>query len=560
MSSWLLGLGGSDHDFSAALSQGTDLRVAIEQERLSRRKHSIPLWYESPNQRSIEYCLDTVGIELRDVDAIVSSDTLPARVRHDLREYPLELYPHHLCHAASAYMMLTPGIRAGVLVWDGYGSILEGQSDQLRLQRETISFFMFHRDGYEQLGGTAGLAFFEKDDFPVSVTNSVGMLYELITGLLGYDPMDAGKVMGLSSYGVPRYVKELEKFVTFGSTMSDCFRCDFDDGRLASTIEELLLSRVSTFTVKADIAASLQAITNRTLLHCASFFAKQRVQSLCISGGCGLNTVANSYLVANSSLNVPLVIPPHCGDSGLAFGALWLELHQRTHTMPQMTFRGSSNPTKFSRPGRSYTSQERQLAVQDFYPRLMHDPAVSSAAELAKVLAEGAVVGVLNLASEVGPRALGGRSIFADPRSVLTRERINRVFKGREPFRPLAPMVLRCNYEEYFEDPRYVDSFMLKNARVRERCRIEAPAVVHVDGTARVQVIDEDGDMFLIDLLVAFKAISGVGMLVNTSFNRRGEPVVETPRDAIDAFLGMELDGLYVDGDYYRSSSRSLSS
>ena len=133
------------------------------------------------------------------------------------------------------------------------------------------------------------------------------------------------------------------------------------------------------------------------------------------------------------------------------------------------------------------------------------------------------------------------------------REKINRVIKGREPFRPLAPIVLRSRYDDYFFDARQADPFMLKVARARERCLREAPAVVHIDGTARVQVVTEDGDPFLIELLRAFDEETGTAVLLNTSFNRRGEPIVESPLDAVDAFLGMGLDGLYLEGKFYRS-------
>src|SRR5688572_4478815 len=190
----------------------------------------------------------------------------------------------------------------------------------------------------------------------------------------------------------------------------------------------------------------------------------------------------------------------------------------------------------------------------DRYPQLVQDASVQCGSDLARVLAQGAIVGVLNGPSEIGPRALGGRSIFADPRDAMTRERLNRRIKHREPFRPLAPMVLRSRYSDYFLDDRCADPFMLKVARARERCNRDAPAVVHVDGTARVQVVPDDGDAFLVELLRAFEASTGVGVVINTSFNRRGEPIVESPADAVDAFLGMELDGLYMDGAFYRRS------
>lgn len=553
MPEWVLALGGSDHDFSAALAYGCDIRVAVEQERLSRRKHGLSFWYESPVKQAVDYCLSTEGISLADVAVVVSSDSIPSRVRQDLRDLKLREFPHHLCHAASAYMMLPYGAKAGVLVYDGFGSVRgPADGDALRNLRETFSFLHFTRAGFEYIGRTAGLGYVEEDEFPIGVTNSAGMLYEMVTALLGYDLMDSGKTMGLSSHGVPRYLDELEKFVEYRDDPSDCFRCATDDPALSGVIQRILMSGRDSFTVRADLAATVQAVVNKILLRCEGFFAGRELDYLCLSGGCALNTVANSNLIEKSALGVPVVIPPHCGDAGLGLGALWLDRFSELGATPEMTFRGRPVNPGLSRPGRLYTRDECRDAVRQFYPRLAPDSAVRSAKDLARIVARGEIVGVLNGGSEIGPRALGGRSIIADPRSAMTREKINRIIKRREPFRPFAPVVLQSCYDDYFFDSRYGDPFMLKVSRVRERCRSEAPAVVHVDGTARVQVVSDEGDPFLIELLQAFCEETGVGVLLNTSFNRRGEPIVESPLDAIDASLGMGLDGLYLEGEFYR--------
>jgi carbamoyltransferase len=555
MPEWVLALGGSDHDFSAALAYGCDIRVAVEQERLSRKKHSLSFWYESPVKRAIDYCLSAEGISLADVTLVVSSDSIPSRVRHDLGDLKLREFPHHLCHAASAYMMLSHEARAGVLVYDGFGSVRgPAAGDALRNLRETFTFLHFTKGGFKYIGRTAGLGYVEEDEFPIGVTNSAGMLYEMVTALLGYDLMDSGKTMGLSSHGTPRYLDELEKFVEYRDDPSDCFRCATDDPALSAAIQGILMSDRDSFAVRADLAATVQAIVNKILLRCEQFFAGLEIDYLCLSGGCALNTVANSHFIEHSTLGVPVVIPPHCGDAGLGLGALWLNRFNEPGANPEFTFRGRPANPSLSRPGRVYTSEECRDAVRQYYPRLAPDCAVRSARDLARIFARGEIVGVLNGGSEMGPRALGGRSIIADPRSAMTREKINRVIKRREPFRPFAPIVLQSRYDDYFLDQRYGDPFMLKVARVRERCQREAPAVVHIDGTARVQVVTEDGDPFLIELLQSFDEETGVGVLLNTSFNRRGEPIVESPLDAIDAFLGMGLDGLYLEGEFYRPS------
>jgi carbamoyltransferase len=502
-------------------------------------------------KEAVEYCLASEGIGLADVEMIAASDTLANRARADFGGRSLKLFRHHLCHAASAYLALPTRGRTGIVVYDGYGTFRsQTLFDGPRL-RETVSFFLFSDQGYQSLGTTYGQSEAEEDDFPAAVTNSVGLLYELVTSLLGWNLMDTGKTMGLASYGSPRHLAALEEHIVYGDTMSDCFACPTGASGLTEALESVLDAGRGSFETRADLAASVQAVVNKVLVNCARLLAPYQIEHLAVSGGCGLNTVANAHLVAQSPPDIPVTIAPHCGDAGLGLGALWLGRHEAEGAIPDFTFQGGATYPGLCRPGRLYSLAERQSAAQQFYPRLVADPAMSTPEDLAAVLAEGRIIGVLQGRSEIGPRALGGRSILADPRRVQARERINRLMKRREPFRPLAPIILEADYEDYFADRRQADPFMLKVSNVLDRCRREAPAVVHVDGTARVQIIDEKGAPFLAALLKAFKAQTGVGILVNTSFNRRGEPIVETPMDAIDAFLGLGLDGLYLDGDFY---------
>ena len=550
---WRLGLGGSDHDFSAALMRGGDIRVAIEQERLTRVKNGLAVWYREPLSSAVDYCLRAEGIVLDDVAAVAASDTIPARTRAAFRGRGMRLFPHHLCHAAAAYMMLPEGCRAAIVVLDGYGSIV-GEPTGDRARRETISFHVFSDEPPQCLGATCGESHREQDDFPTGVSNSVGMLYEAVTQIIGYGAMDAGKTMGLAAHGRPRHFSELMEFVTFGGEPSDCFRCPTEASEVVDRMDAILTRGGGGFQVKADLAASVQEIVHRVLEHAVSLVSTRDVDVIAISGGCGLNTVANARLAATSPKGLPVSIPPHCGDAGLGLGALWLLAREEGGRTPHLSFRGAPLAPALARPGRLYAREEVEEAVNAAYPRLARDPAVASAHDVADKLAAGDVIGILNGRSEIGPRALGGRSILADPRSVAVRERINRVLKGREPFRPLAPVVLTDDFDQWFEDARQADPYMMKVAKATERCRREAPAVLHVDGTARVQVVGRNGDPWLIEILEAFRDRTGVAVLVNTSFNRRGEPIVETPADAVDAFLGLGLDGLWLDGLFYRSA------
>jgi carbamoyltransferase len=558
MPEFVLALGGSNHDFSCALMRDRDIVVAIEEERLSRRKHGVADFYTNPVRHSIAYCLAYAGITLDDVAVIVSSDLLPGRVRHELRDRPLRLFPHHLCHAASVLLMLPPQHRAAILIYDGMGSIigrLDDNTGVARNVRETFSFYLSSPSGIVCLGQTRGSGVFEHDEFPSSLNSSVGMLYEFVTALIGFHHMDAGKTMGLAAHGTPRYLPLFERFVALGASPNDCFVCELDNPLFRDSIEEVLIGGGNTFGTRADLAASVQAVVNNTLVHCISMFDNHDYDYLCLAGGCALNTVATSHLITVMAPLVPVVVPPHASDAGLAFGALYLYATDLAKRQLALTFRGGSIVPGISRPGRTYTPQEHLNAARSFYPRLAFDASVTTATDLAHRIAEGEIVGVLNGPSEIGPRALGGRSILADPRSAITRELINRQMKEREPFRPLAPMILASAYDDFFHNRQAADPFMLKVSTAKERCRREAPAVVHVDGTARVQVVPEDGDPFLLELLTEFGRRTGVPMVLNTSFNRRGEPIVETPTDAIDAFLGMNLHGLFLDGFYVRPAS-----
>jgi carbamoyltransferase len=267
-----------------------------------------------------------------------------------------------------------------------------------------------------------------------------------------------------------------------------------------------------------------------------------------------LNAVANTFLIEHASFSAPVIIPPYADDSGIALGALWLYARNRDGSNPHMTFRGAPVAPAIARPGREYSDAEVLAAARNAYPRAAVDASIGGPEDLVPLLASGEVLGFFDGRSEFGPRALGGRSILADPRRAAVRERINRRIKQREPFRPLAPVVLASTYRDYFENARLADPYMIKVARATERCRREAPAVVHADGTARVQVVDDAAGTSLARLLRAFGRETGLPMLLNTSFNRRGEPIVESPADAFDAFLAMGLDGLYINGAFYRSA------
>lgn len=540
----IIGLGGSNHDGSAALLRGDSIEVAIEQERVTRRKHGSSWWWENPVGAAVDYCLEAAGATTSDVERFVSSDLLPRRVFAQYGEIPIRLFPHHLCHAASVCMMLEPGTRAAVLVYDGMGSVRGERAGSQKVLRETFSFFQFSEHGLSCLGQTFGESLVEHDDFPSGCNNSIGKIYDMVTAIIGFAEEDTGKTMGLAAHGEPRYMGEIESFVRYGTQFSSCFSYDANDPSLRDRLKSIV-ARSPDFSVKADLAASVQAVLEKALLHAYSLFAGVSYDVFCVSGGCALNSVANGLLAGQLPAGRRLVVPPHAGDAGLGFGALWLDRERETGAVPQLRFRGRPFAPAASRPGRRYGPVRCSEAAKKFYPRLTQDPRVRDAVSLAAELAAGRVIGLFNGPSEIGPRALGGRSILADPRSVEMRERINRTIKLREPFRPLAPMILADRYTEFFEDPRQADEYMLRVARATRHCADLAPAVVHVDGTARVQILDEHADSFLVELVRSFERLTGVPIVLNTSFNEN-EPICCSPEEAVATFRRTRMDLLVL--------------
>jgi carbamoyltransferase len=536
---------------------GADIKVAVERERLTGVKYGPPHWFQEPFEVCADYCLEAAGVTRKQVGRVVTHDLLPNRSR---RAWPMTIYGHHLCHAGSAVMMLDEGASACVLVYDGCGSVspIERDGDLPRARHEAFSFFHFTDERLEWLGTTYGERFVDVVQAGDGGTNSMGDLYSMVTEGLGFDRLEAGKTMGLAAWGSPRFVDELLEHVEFGADPSSVFRCDPFDPRLQEMLFGHLRDEANSFAVRADLAASVQEVLNIGLLHCYELVADRDFDVFCLAGGCALNTVANGTLARHLPAGRTLLVPPHAGDSGLGLGALWLDLRERTSGAFRMTLRGGALVPAIARPGRTYGATEGLRAASERIAELAENPAIDGPEALARVLAGGTAIGVFNGPSEIGPRALGGRSVLADPRDPAMKERINRSIKQREPFRPLAPMVLEEHFDRYFAPTAAADPFMLVVAQANGRCMSEAPAIVHVDGSARVQVVGAGGDPFLVRLLREFHVLTGVPILLNTSFNRRGKPIVESPGDAVEAFLGMSLDGLYLDGRFlYRPACAS---
>jgi carbamoyltransferase len=550
--SYVLGLGGSNHDFSAVLAADWDIRIGIEQERLTRRKHGSAFWFQHPVQESINYCLESTGIRLEDVDEIVGSDLLPARARTMTDGRGVRLFEHHLCHAASVAMMVPSGRSAAILVADGMGAITKPGLNKVPYNfRETISFFEFIDGKLVKLGGTEGRSLFEHDDYPSGCTNSIGKFYEVVTHTIGFAEMEEGKTMGLAGFGEPRFVPLIKDFYKLGDSLDNCFECDPVETGLGEALEGLLRLERNSFNCRADIAASAQFVFEEVLLHAQRLLLTESRDMFLFSGGCALNTVCNARLSGALGGQTRFLAPPHAGDAGVGMGAAWLAQRERLGQTQNVTVCGNDAATHIARLGRRYTDHDINRAVNSVYPQLALDEGHSTPEGIAKLLAEGKVLGFFEGRSEFGPRALGGRSLLSDPGTSQARERINREIKHREPFRPLAPIIPEELFDTYFEPADAADRFMMRVANAKPETRRLAPAAVHVDNTSRVQIVTRIASPILYDVLMAFLTLTGCPILINTSFNARGEPIVETPADAIAAFFSLGLDALAFDGKVY---------
>jgi carbamoyltransferase len=586
MGAYVLGVSGLYHDAAAALVHDGEVIAAVEEERFSRRKHdprfpraairhclerlpagerlAAAVFYENVGAtlgrvtaNAVDRAPDAMGL-WRDAAGSMIAGKLNV---HDMMREAVgpnvEILEcdHHAAHAASCYYP-SPFDAAAVLVVDGVGewattTLAVGEGTDIRPLQE------------------------------VRYPHSLGLLYSAFTYFCGFK-VNSGeyKLMGLAPYGVPRYadvirdalieVKDDGSFrlnlECFGFLDSDVIvneRFDRLFGGPPRRPETALTRR------EMDLAASVQAVTEDVMLRlvrrCVALSGARR---LCMAGGVALNCVANGRIVAEKAAD-EVWIQPAAGDAGGALGAALLTSHRR-FAAPRPPLNGRADRQKASRLGPSYDSSSvrRALDMHGLHYERLCDP-TARRRRIAQALAEGAVVGYFQGPLEFGPRALGGRSILADPRSPTAQAHINLQIKFRESWRPFAPIILRERVADYFEFDD--DSpYMLLTAPVRRerrldfdlralldaetdlmpiinRSRSDIPAVTHVDYSARLQTVSRQDSPDLHALLSMFDEITGCPVLVNTSFNVRGEPIVCSPHDAITCFLDSGIDLLALE-------------
>ncbi|MGD8329105.1 MAG: carbamoyltransferase C-terminal domain-containing protein [Acidobacteriota bacterium] len=542
----------SSHNGSACLMRGDEILVAIQEERLSRVKRD--RIHGGRSFLSWRYCLDAAGVELGDIDLVVccaqdfsehpSEDISLNRELHlRRRKVPWITVSHHLAHAVAAYT--TSGFEgAAVLVIDGLGSpyadLSEAERSAIIVDEgdnswESISLFEVDQRGARALEkqvtaysdpqrGARGRLALPDWDLPYSGT--LGRLYGGAANQIFGDPTTAGKVMGLAAYGRPEIPTEDFYEVRDGAfKFLDRVPNSFATRKRWPQLRERY----------EVLAASVQAAVEEAIL-----MLVRRLQELtpyrdfCYAGGVALNSVANERIIRECGFD-NVYIMPAAEDSGVSIGAAYYGLMHLTGSVPRRRL-------DVDAVGRTYSPAMIQEAIGRA-PCIVAEPLSDTVKATIDRLLAGEIGGWFQGRSELGPRALGSRSIICDPRPADAKERLNARVKRREMFRPFAPFLPLEDVAEWFElgSAPPEAPFMLRVLPFKPDKAELVPAVVHADGTGRVQTVTRDNGLFY-DLAVEFKRRTGIPVLLNTSFNVAGEPIVETPADALWTLLEVDLD------------------
>jgi carbamoyltransferase len=580
----VLGLSAYYHDSAAALVVDGRIVAAAQEERFTRLKHD----HRFPKQ-AVAYCLEEAGLKPSDIDHVVFYEkpflkferlletylaVAPAGFRSFIMAMPLWVHEklrlpgemsrglgggykkryvfpeHHESHAASAFFP-SPFDEAAILTLDGVG--------------EWATTTLGHGKGNK-------ITLTDEMRFP----HSLGLLYSAFTYFCGFK-VNSGeyKLMGLAPFGVPRFevpilhklmdLKEDGSFQLNLSYFNYCAGLTMTSRKFERLFEGPPRLPESQITQReCDLAASIQRVTETIVLRMAAhlhFLTGSK--NLCMAGGVALNCVANGRLLRESPFE-KIWIQPASGDAGGALGAALFAWYQLLEN-PRVPEEPDSQQGSFLGPAYTAQATERLLKEKGAIYRHFMD-GVGLSGEVARLIAEGNVVGWMQGRMEFGPRALGARSILGDARNPEMQSLMNLKIKFRESFRPFAPIILRDRAHEYFElGPDVESPYMLLVAPVRGDKRVAAPgagargldrilqarsvvpAITHVDNSARIQTVDRGRNPRLSRLLEAFADLTGCPLMINTSFNVRGEPIVCTPADAYHCFMATDIDALVID-------------
>jgi carbamoyltransferase len=569
----ILGISCYYHDSAACLIQDGIVIAAAAEERFSRKKHD-----NNFPQKAIEFCLNYIGIAANEVTLVAFYEKPIIKFERALLQH-IEYFPksystfiettpswldkklqlkktfeekfhyfgkivffnHHLAHAASSYY-LSNFKKAAIVTIDGVGewattTIGLGEKQSIRIDKEI--------------------------HFP----HSLGLLYSTITTYLGFSANDAEyKVMGLAAYGDPApFRKHFEKLITLYEDGSYILNMEYFDYSWAEHMPSPKLAELFGFPVRKaesktyshheDIAAALQEKLEEVVFHLLkAVHRKYKVDELCLSGGVALNSVMNGKILSRTSFK-EIFIPPDPGDAGGAMGAALLAWHAtsrsnlRTKNSKKKREKKNSVFSAYLGPEFPWYSIEKSLKKAKLEYELIPDKH-KLLDRVSNYLIKQKVIGWYQGRMEWGPRALGNRSILASATKPEMKDIINSRVKHRELFRPFAPVILEKYAKSYFLTDKKISSsakWMLMVFPFREKMKTKLPAVVHVDGSGRLQTISRLDNPLYYDLIDIYSKKTGIPSIINTSFNVRGEPIVCTPEDAIQCFLKTDIDYLVMD-------------
>ena len=571
----ILGINAYHADSSACLVIDGKLINAVEEERFTRVKH----WAGFPIQ-SIKFCLENSNLKISDIDKISLNfdpnanllkkilfiikkrpslglivdrlkrkkkyQSIKAILDKEFTDYKfkgdIENIEHHYAHLSSAYHV-SPFDKACVLSVDGFGDFAStawgfGENNQIKINKKVY--------------------------FP----HSLGIFYQAITQFLGFKNYgDEYKIMGLAPYGKPTFVDKLKKIIQLNSDGTFKLNLDYfkfykqnfsykwDAGEIK--IEDLYSKKLINLLGKEknkkdeindfhkDLAHSAQKVYEEAFLNILNnLFKKYKNENLCISGGCGMNSVANGKILNNTNFK-NIYIQPAAGDAGGAIGAAYTSYFREKDNKKNFQMTHSYWGTSFDDKQILRTIKDNEIKIKNQnckYEKILDDEALYKI--VSKSIAEGKVVGWFQDKMEWGPRALGNRSILGDPRRADMKDILNIKIKRRESFRPFAPSILREYVKDWFEQEDDVP-FMMKVYQVKKNKRQEIPAVTHVDGSGRLQTVKHETNSKYYNLIKQFYKLTNVPILLNTSFNEN-EPIVSKPEEALDCFLRTKMDVLVM--------------
>ena len=548
MSLNVIGISAFYHDSACCVLKDGQLVAAAQEERFSRKKNDPDLPKEA-----FMYCLEESRLSIADIDCIAYYEDPvkkcgrqlwsgikklsmkdayklnPMHVENKIREQlgfkgQIKYYDHHLSHAASSYFY-SGFDSSAILTIDGVG------------EWATTTY---------GLGNEKGIEIFEEVSFP----NSLGLLYSTITSFLGFS-VNSGeyKVMGLAPYGAGKYIDEIRSLIEMKKKGQYTLNMDYFDflkgERMYSEKMALLFEmpprekESKIMQVHSDIAKSLQIVLEEVMLDKAIYLSERTgSENLCMAGGVALNCVANAKVLKKGPFK-KLFVQPAANDAGCCLGAAALAHHDISGQKPNERM-----SHVYLGPGYGANGIERILSASSLKYADYRGRTEEMVKIVAQKIADGKVIGWFHGRMEFGPRSLGARSILADPRRPDMRDRINAMVKKREAFRPFAPAVLESKMHEHF-DIDHPSPFMLETCQVLSK--IDLPAITHVDGSARVQTVNRETNPWFWALLTAMDELTGCPILLNTSFNVRDEPIVNTPEEALICFITTDIDCLVLE-------------